>query len=626
MTIISICESCERGYHRDMTACPWCGAPQFLSVTREATERVLDTECYVNYWLCRVDPSMPGHSGVYELRPGEPMDIMALHHMLTVSTLITFNGDHYDIPMLALALTGADNERLKAASDAIIMQNLQPWEFYDHWGLAKPVWIDTIDLINIAPGQYSLKMYGGKMHSKKLQDLPIEPSATITDEQVPILRAYCANDLAITWDLYRTFPTQIDLRRHMSAEYGIDLRSKSDAQMSEAIMKSLTGVKRSQPVDPGTRFYYQPPPWMKFQNLQLLELIARSPFVVNYKGGIEMTAELEKYHIIVGRTKYHMGIGGLHSTEKGVVHLADDQYSLQDVDVASYYPSLILKTGIIPPALGHQFQPIYGGWFDTRIAAKRAGEKKKADSLKTLLNGTFGKLGSMWSIYYTPLGFIQVVIGGQLSLLMLIEMLELCGIRVVSGNTDGIVIKCPRALEAMRDQIVKWWEQTTGFETEAVNYRAICMRDVNNYIALPLDESKPPKLKGCYARPVPVATSWPNPTGEVCIDALADYLAYGVTMESTIRGCTDFRKFVHVRNVKGGGVWNNYYLGKAVRWYYATGPGTAEIRYKTNGNLVPQSEGCWPVMELPEYMPVNVDYDRYLADARAMLADLGVQG
>ena len=134
------------------------------------------------------------------------------------------------------------------------------------------------------------------------------------------------------------------------------------------------------------------------------------------------------------------------------------------------------------------------------------------------------------------------------------------------------------------------------------------------------------KLKGCYARPVPVATSWPNPTGEVCIDALVAFLTDGVPIPDTIRACTDIRKFVHIRRVKGGGEWRGEFLGKAVRWVYVKDG--AEITYIVNGNKVAGSDGCRPVMGLPEdnTVPADLDYDRYIADARAMLADMGVQG
>lgn len=586
--------------------------------------RMVDVEVYKDYFLVQFDNPITS----FELFEGHPLDILGLHTALSTCRSVGFNSAHFDFPLIALALAGADNAKLKQGCDEIIQGNMQPWMFYDRWRLNTPDF-DHIDLIEIAPGQDSLKVYGGKMHSKKLQDLPIVPSASISPEERKVLREYCGNDLRTTRDLFETFPAQIILREQMSAEYGLDLRSKSDAQIAEAIVKKLTGLasKNRVEVSSGTQFFYRPPPWMKFQTQPLLELIARSPFTVSGTGSVEMTAELSATHIRIGKSVYHLGVGGIHSTEKNAVHVADDVYSLQDVDVASYYPSLIIQTGIFPPAIGPQFCPIYKGWFDRRIACKRAGDKKNADSLKTVLNGTFGKLGSKWSIFYAPSEFVQVTVGGQLQLLMLIEMLEVCGISVVSANTDGLIIKCRRDMEWLRNQIVQWWEALTGFETEAVNYRAVCSRDVNGYVAMPADLTKPLKRKGTYAPPVPVATSWPAPSGEICQDALCAYFTNGTPLAQTIRGCTDIRKFVYVRKVAGGGVWNGEYLGKAVRWYYATGI-TGQIVYKTNGNKVADSDGCRPLMELPEgnAVPSDVDYDRYLRDARSMLTDLGVVG
>jgi len=136
---------------------------------------------------------------------------------------------------------------------------------------------------------------------------------------------------------------------------------------------------------------------------------------------------------------YAMGIGGLHSTESRVAMVAGPGRKLLSPDVVSYYPSLIIETGIFPQQIGPIFQEIYRGWYDKRLAAKRGGNKKDANSLKTLLNGTFGKLGSKYSIFYAPSELIQVTLTGQLALLMLVEAAELEGMDVVSANTDGIV-------------------------------------------------------------------------------------------------------------------------------------------------------------------------------------------
>jgi len=66
----------------------------------------------------------------------------------------------------------------------------------------------------------------------------------------------------------------------------------------------------------------------------------------------------------------------------------------------------------------------------------------------------------------------------------------------------------------------------------------------------------------------------------------------------------------------------NQYLGKAVRWYYATNI-TGAIVYAKSGNQVPRSEGAKPCMDLPDEFPTDIDYDWYIREANDMLKDVG---
>jgi hypothetical protein len=633
--------------------CPWCGASAQLAHVSHSIS-VFDTECYPNYWLCKFDTGE-----VFQLTPGGTLDIAGLRRALSQYTIVSFNGISYDIPIVSLALQGHDNATLKAASDAIIVGGKRAWE------ITRDLleWCDHIDMIEVAPGQASLKMYGAKMHSRKLQDLPFDPNLPLAWWQIVLLRDYCDNDLHTTRELYDTFQAQLDLRKNMSAEYGVDLRSKSDAQIAEAVMKQTLPFKVERPyISPGTQFKYQPPEWLHFQHLQLLQLLDRNAFTVSMSGGVDMPDELANTLIRIGSSAYKMGIGGLHSTESQIVHLADNQYELTDFDVASYYPSLILRTGIAPQQIGPQFQNIYRQWYDRRLAAKRSGDKKTANSLKTLLNGTFGKLGSMWSIFYAPTEMIQVTVTGQLALLMLIEMLELHSIQVVSANTDGIVLRTRRDMAWLRDQCVAWWESVTRFETERTDYTMLASRDVNSFIAVKPDGTV--KLKGAFAPPEPGASGWPNPTGQVCVDAVVAYLANGVPLRDTVYACQDVRQFVYVRQVKGGGSYlasavppksttltmmrtfcgiegltsdevraiyattrdqalsQARYLGKAVRWYYSAGSTGCIIT--PAGGLVARTEGCVPLMDLTDSVPDDIDREWYVREARSLLIDLGI--
>lgn len=601
---------------------------------------VFDIETYVNYFLVcfrRVDRDTPR---AFEFYKGHPLDVETIKRILRNHRVVSFNGRSYDVPMLTLALSGATNAQLKRASDDIILGDLRPWQFEEKYEVKPPAYLDHIDLIEVAPGQAGLKIYGGRIHSKRMQDLPIEPDEIITPEQRPTLVAYCGNDLQTTIDLYNTLLPQVELRNTMSVQYGEDLRSKSDAQIAEAVIRSqvqkLTGRRVMKPdfstVD--RTFRYRAPSYIQYQTEQLkevLRLVQNAKFVVSSNGSVEMPKALADAKIEIGKGVYRMGIGGLHSSEKSTSHVVDDNTILVDRDVASYYPSIILTQSLAPKHLGSPFLKVYRKIVEERLNAKRqvelcnksgdkdgaARNKVVADSLKITINGSFGKFGSKYSTLYSPNLMIQVTVTGQLSLLLLIETLELRGIPVVSANTDGIVIKCPKEKYDLMNAIILDWEIATGFETEETRYRALHSRDVNNYIAIGVNGKV--KTKGAFA----YAGLQKNPSNEVCIDAVVAYLRDGTPIEDTIDACEDIRKFVTIRQVRGGAHKDGEYLGKAVRYYYAEGE-AGTIKYVTNGNIVPRTEGAKPLMELPDSLPNDIDYEFYCREAYAILDDLGV--
>jgi hypothetical protein len=157
----------------------------------------------------------------------------------------------------------------------------------------------------------------------------------------------------------------------------------------------------------------------------------------------------------------------------------------------------MLNMGMYPTALGKHFLTVYRDILETRLKAKHSGDKVTDSVLKIVLNGTFGKTSNRYSILYNPKMMIQTTLTGQLSLLMLIEALEHRGVKVVSANTDGIVIKCPRARYDSVTKLIHRWEKITNLETEETRYRSLYSRDVNNYIAI--KENGSAKTKGVFA-------------------------------------------------------------------------------------------------------------------------------
>ena len=654
---------------------------------------IFDIECYVNYFLIAFKSQITGKVFYLEKDNNSFLNTQKLRWIMENMLVVGFNSNSYDIPMATLAIHGLSCAQLKEASDKIIQYNVRSKDLFKEYKAKKLKQLNHIDLIEVAPSMCSLKIYGGRMHTKRMQDLPFVPNTVLSPEQVAITRFYCVNDLEQTVELYESLKAELTLRTEMTEEYGIDLRSKSDAQIAEAVIaheiEKITGTRPQKPeIAIGTAYKYYPPAYMRFQTPlmnSVLDIVRRADFVVGDSGAVGMPAELKSLKIRIGNSVYKMGIGGLHSTESAAGHVAGGGVKLIDRDVTSYYPFIILNQGLYPKHLGTNFLSVYNSIVQRRLAAKRAGNKKDANSLKIVINGSFGKLGSKYSILYSPDLLIQVTISGQLNLLMLIEQIELAGINVVSANTDGIVIKCPDHMEETLNKIVKWWEQVTNFETEDTEYLALYSRDVNSYMAVKKeqkdgiwlnqpDPKEPLKTKGALAN----TSLQVNPSNEICVEAIRKLLLENKPVHETINECQDIRKFLNVRSVNGGAVksWDrlvpehsskeellsimgfseisggnyrhgswapnshaslerayeyalqmcppgrNDYLGKAIRWYYGKDI-SGEIVYAKNGNKVPRSEGAVPLMELPKEFPKNVDKDWYINETYNVLKGIG---
>lgn len=547
-----------------------------VTARRERQELLQDTEVYPNYFLSTFTNLVTGKVTYIEVIDGSLSvnDANKLKWLWESFVIVTFNGINYDQPINEMAVAGLTTWQLKEASDKIIIEEIRGKEVARK-NKAKAFKTDHIDLIEVAPLFASLKTYAGRLHAPKMQDLPFHPSTILSPDQIAIVRWYCVNDTSNTALLRECLNEQIELRYTLSNEYQIDLRSKSDAQIAEAVIleeiKKRTGSKPEKiKIDVGTVYHYQTPAFIQFRSGTLqwaLDVIQRARFVVEETGSVAMPLEVKDLKLDINGTVYRMGIGGLHSSEETAAHYTDKDYILRDIDVTSYYPFIILNLDLYPKSTGPIAMQIYRSILERRIREKRAGNKSIADSLKIVVNGWFGKQGSKYSILYAPDGLIQTTVTGQLALLMLIERLEYAGIHVVSANTDGVVIKCPRTMCHVMDSIVKRWELDTGFPTEETRYLAIYSRDVNNYIGIKQTEkdgqwieiADGTKNKGAYANPWADKKNLAmrlhkNPTTTICVEAVEQFLIKGTSIDHTIRSATDIRGFVTVRSVTGGAV------------------------------------------------------------------------
>jgi len=346
-------------------------------------EAVFDTECFPNYWLLKIRPKGM-RTLAFRIRSGQRFDEAqraTIRLLFESFTVISFNGRGYDMSMIIGALSGFTPEDLKLLNDRIIVEGIKPWQ------LGLPEWreVDHIDVMEVAPGAGSLKQFGTRIHAKTIRDLPYPPDHHLTESEIVEVESYCENDLDLLEHLHRELAPQLMQRELLGKRYGIDLRSKSDAQLAEAVLKlrceQAVGRRLYKPeIDWNFAFQYRVPEYIGFTMPQLqraLMMVRTATFRFGANGAIAMPKELEALEITINCGTYKMGIGGLHSQEKCVAHVSDDTYVIRDNDVASYYPSLILNSGEYPAALGAAFLTEYAAIKAERLQAKKEQAKLK---------------------------------------------------------------------------------------------------------------------------------------------------------------------------------------------------------------------------------------------------------
>lgn len=135
---------------------------------------------------------------------------------------------------------------------------------------------------------------------------------------------------------------------------------------------------------------------------------------------------------------------------------------------------------------------------------------------------------------------------------MLIESLHINDFRVISANTDGIVVLFDKERLNEFRKIQKNWEEITKFELEETFYDLLVMSNVNNYLAIksedgPIDDRV--KLKGWFDMD---REPHKNHSMKVVQKALYDYYVHNIDYRISIYECEDIFDFCKAVKAKKG--------------------------------------------------------------------------
>ncbi len=522
--------------------------------------------------------------------------------------LVGFNNLMYDNPVMDnVVYHYPTNQELFEFSSSLIARmnggGYNKYEQSNNWDSLDLMKMQAFDALGV-----SLKQSSINLQWHRVQDLPLPFDHILSEDEVEKVLDYNLNDVLITAKLYRALEKEINLRRDLSDEYGINLLSASDSKMANLMLEDIYTKESGIPLDNIKSLRTQRDlVWLRQCVGKGAEFKTKA--LRNLKRKIDNTVVVRegnfsfKEHISFGGVEYDIGVGGLHSVDTPNKFYTDDEYIIQDADVASYYPNIILNNDIIPEHLDEHFIRILGKITEERVQAKKS-DPVKAAGLKITVNSVFGKLNSDTFWLQDAKAMLSVTLSGQLYLLMLIEELHLNGIPTVSANTDGIVCKIPRKLEDKYYKICQWWENTTGFELEYTPYQRYIRSDVNNYIT---DKGNgDTKEKGRYTQTIGLRKGYKHP---IVPRALYQYLINDVPIMDTLLGCDNILDFC-ISQKSGSKFQIEFHqdgsievLQKNNRFYVSLSGGKLIKRNKTN------HDSTIGIMASEEVQIIN-DYDK----------------
>lgn len=455
---------------------------------------------------------------------------------------IGFNSRHYDQYILKGILTGCDPWKI---NDWIITKHQPGWSYSE---LLRKIFLINYDVM---PLNSSLKQLEGMQgHNIYESDVPFDIDRKLSAEEIKEMLTYCENDVRETMNVFISNVSDFNALLWLVKEFKFPLAymGKTKAQISAEILECVK-TDREDEWDISTL------PCLQLKDKDRTLTVKRK----KKKDDPEDTGTDKKVEVITGRpdewfrtekyqdyryyfeckvagVPHQFGWGGIHGAKKQYHYRCDPDHLMLHVDVASYYPRLMIFHNLLTRSARHpeRFKEIY----ERRLQLKHEGKKKEQAPLKIVINGTYGICKDATNKAYDPRNANLICVNGQLLLMDLIEHLEAVdSFELIQSNTDGLIIKIMRSDFDQVDDICYEWESRCNMELEFDYIREIWQKDVNNYVFIQYDGKI--ERKGAYVKELnPMDNDLP-----IINKAIVDYMLHGIPVEQTINSCDDLIQF-----------------------------------------------------------------------------------
>lgn len=555
---------------------------------------VYDCECVPNCFTITLIDLNSENEWYFEISDYQN-DGVALWHFLEFIQrngwyMIGFNNAGYDYELLHVFYTepvGCTPAKLYKRSQEIIKS-------FDRFGnTVRPDdrYFKQIDLYKIhhfdnKAKMTSLKALEVNMRSENVMESTVPFDRPITWDEINRpdgIRPYNRNDTLETKRFALISMPMIEFRLKLQATLNGDVLNFNDTKIGkqtieqrlEDVCYTYEGTRKVRRQTPRNRipvteilFNYI---WFREPEFRRIHEYFYNAVITDTKAAFgELTATIRGF-------AFHFGTGGIHGSLERTKLAADDEWSIEDIDVASLYPSIAIVNQLAPAHLGQRFVTEYSAIKAERF--KHAKGTPENTALKLALNGVYGDSNNEYSVFYDPQFTMSITINGQLLLCMLAEaLMTVPTLSLIQINTDGVTYRIHRSFQWLADKVQKEWERYTCLDLEQVSYSRMWIRDVNNYVAE--TTSGKLKTKGAYWTPdkFPDDIQNASPTAwyktfnaDVCAKAAVNQMKTGRPVEQFIREHRDPFNFMLREKTSRGHV---LYIGdqpqqRVTRYYIA---------------------------------------------------------
>lgn len=502
---------------------------------------VVDIEVFKYDWIAVFFDTASGEFHVFHNDPASVRDYLSQPD----AVFCGYNNKHYDNHILKAIACGADPVLVKSINDFIIVEERPGWE---HWFIRQNrFWFDSFDLMDDTQVGTSLKHIEAHM-GWNIEETQVDFNIDrpLTTEEIESTIFYCKWDVRATAKLLTLRKGYLEAKINVARNKGIpDTKAlyMTNARLTAAYLDAVATERYDE------RDYQYPSNLDKTlipaEVLQFFDRLHDTSISSKELFSSKITIDVDGAEAVIG-------FGGIHHARPNYSEVASGTRVIRNYDVASLYPSLMVYNGFtsrnIPSA--ETFEEVY----HTRLKAKASGDKHTANTLKLILNTTYGASLASTNPLYDPLMGRSVCITGQLYILELAMryLRETTTVRIIQLNTDGIMISIDSDELDIIYRINDEWQQSKNLLLEEDKISKIIQKDVNNYVMT--FENGKVKTKGSYVTYgiAPAGAFSINNNHTIVKKAVIDYFTKNIPVEETINGCDDIHEFQIIAKAGGG--------------------------------------------------------------------------